>query len=218
MSYGHGEESNAPGQTKLDIRVLERYRGNPKYWPTATSSVDSGSRNLAGSKAHAGVSLTDMVLYGGSTTPRKWPTPRAHDADSPGGFDTVSNGGGPSLPTAVRTERHTWPTPSATPYGSSQNGINGKGGEFERPSAGTPSLETIAKAEGGKLSPAWVEALMGFPVGWTDGLPAPAKRSTRGSRPAPSPDAPPTATPDSAPSGTPSSLPARRSSDDESSR
>jgi hypothetical protein len=37
-----------------------------------------------------------------------------------------------------------WPTPSATRYGSSQNGINGKGGEFERPSAGTPSLDTIA--------------------------------------------------------------------------
>lgn len=37
-----------------------------------------------------------------------------------------------------------WPTPSATRYGSSQNGINGKGGENERPSAGTPSLDTIA--------------------------------------------------------------------------
>jgi hypothetical protein len=39
-----------------------------------------------------------------------------------------------------------WPTPTATPYGSSQNGINGKGGEKERPSAGTPSLENQARA------------------------------------------------------------------------
>jgi hypothetical protein len=38
-----------------------------------------------------------------------------------------------------------YPTPSASSYGSSQNGINGKGGEFERPSAGTPSLETMAR-------------------------------------------------------------------------
>jgi hypothetical protein len=37
------------------------------------------------------------------------------------------------------------PTPAATPYGSSQNGINGKGGRFERPSAGTPSLSTMAR-------------------------------------------------------------------------
>jgi len=37
------------------------------------------------------------------------------------------------------------PTPAATPYGSSQNGINGIGGEFERPSARTPSLATMAK-------------------------------------------------------------------------
>jgi DNA (cytosine-5)-methyltransferase 1 len=37
------------------------------------------------------------------------------------------------------------PTPAATEYGSSQNGINGKGGPFERPSAGTPSLATMAR-------------------------------------------------------------------------
>jgi hypothetical protein len=37
------------------------------------------------------------------------------------------------------------PTPAATEYGSSQNGINGKGGRFERPSAGTPSLSTMAR-------------------------------------------------------------------------
>lgn len=39
-----------------------------------------------------------------------------------------------------------WPTPTATPYGSSQNGINGVGGEFERPSANKPSLENMARA------------------------------------------------------------------------
>lgn len=34
-----------------------------------------------------------------------------------------------------------WPTPAATPYGSSQNGSNS-----DRPSAGTPSLENMARA------------------------------------------------------------------------
>lgn len=37
------------------------------------------------------------------------------------------------------------PTPAATTYGSSQNGINGKGGAAERPSACTPSLDTMAR-------------------------------------------------------------------------
>lgn len=141
----------------------------------------------------------------------------------------------PSAPLTDVTGYFWLPTPSATPYGSSQNGINGKGGEFERPSAGTPSLWTMARngmwptpsaslgshaglvtpskareggtlveavsarmmwptpigrdwksgssnqheknsrplnevvyqATPGPLNPTWVEALMGFPHGWT---------------------------------------------------
>ena len=67
-------------------------------WPTPTAgdAKSSGSRNLAGSKAHAGVSLTDTVKTGTSTVPR---------------------------------------------------------GTSTRPTA---------------LNPAWVEWLMGFPIGWTD--------------------------------------------------
>ncbi len=44
--------------------------------------------------------------------------------------------------------RSAYPTPSASEYGSSQNGVNGVngvGGENERPSAGTPSLSTMAR-------------------------------------------------------------------------
>lgn len=37
------------------------------------------------------------------------------------------------------------PTPTATVYGSSQNGLNGVNGEKRRPSAGTPSLASIAR-------------------------------------------------------------------------
>jgi hypothetical protein len=39
--------------------------------PTAGDGKSSGSRNLPGSKAHAGVSLTDAIKTGDSTTPRK---------------------------------------------------------------------------------------------------------------------------------------------------
>ncbi len=60
------------------------------------------------------------------------------------------------------------PTPTATPYGSGQNGINGRGGEFERPSAKTPSLWSMARSMGGKLDPLWLEWAMGFPANWTE--------------------------------------------------
>lgn len=43
-----------------------------------------------------------------------------------------------------------------------------------------PSPTGSAESPGGALNPAWVGQLMGFPDGWTDGLPVPAKRSTPG--------------------------------------
>lgn len=52
--------------------------------PTAGDAKSSGSRNLEGSKAHAGVSLTDFVRHGNSTTPRRMPTPTAQDAKNNG--------------------------------------------------------------------------------------------------------------------------------------
>jgi hypothetical protein len=48
-------------------------------WPTPTAgdAKSSGSRNLEGSKANPGVSLTDAVTTGNSNTPR-YPTPDAN--------------------------------------------------------------------------------------------------------------------------------------------
>lgn len=90
-----------------------------------------------------------------------------------------------------------YPTPKAERYGSSQNGIN-RHGPSARPSAGTPSLDTMASQgllpslpvptteTGGSatstespapsprslvLSPVFVELLMGLPVGWSSLLP-----------------------------------------------
>lgn len=50
----------------------------------------------------------------------------------------------PSAPLTRGTASGLLPTPTASEYGSSQNGINGIGGENERPSAGTLSLFTMA--------------------------------------------------------------------------
>lgn len=54
----------------------------------------------------------------------------------------------PSAPrTSVIVSSCSLPTPTASDYGSSQNGINGKGGANERPSAGTPSLSRSGALE-----------------------------------------------------------------------
>ena len=78
------------------------------------------------------------------------------------------------------------PTPSATSYGSSQN--EGRV-PHDRPTRGTPSLETAAKSGAlpghprGSLNPEWVEQAMGFPIAWTD---ASLASETRFAQPRPS--------------------------------
>lgn len=59
------------------VKAIER-----GIWPTPTAgdAKGSGSRNLPGSNAHPGVSLTDAVTAGNSTTPRRWRSPTAADA------------------------------------------------------------------------------------------------------------------------------------------
>jgi hypothetical protein len=117
---------------------------------------------------------------------RLWSTPRAEDSECcgnhPGAMDSLTG------------QSRLWPTPAATPYGSSQNGINGHGGAHERPSANTPSLERLSHSflprlaistDGDACSPSalsspppspipkaklnaqFVEYLMGLPIGWT---------------------------------------------------
>jgi hypothetical protein len=66
-----------------------------------------------------------------------------------------------------------WPTPQAMPYGRQKTGTEG--------AQARPSLETQVRVRGMQLNADWVEALMGFPIGWTAGPPVPAKRKKRGS-------------------------------------
>ena len=80
------------GQGGLNLRTAV----DRAFWPTPTASDadSSGSRNLPGSRAHAGVSLTDAVTSGNSSTPR-WFTPTARDYKDRGtntDYDKVENG------------------------------------------------------------------------------------------------------------------------------
>jgi DNA (cytosine-5)-methyltransferase 1 len=95
----------------------------------------------------------------------RWPTPTASEGT---GFMSGNNRDHwrPSLALAAR-----WQTPVASDYKS------------HSPARHATNTQPLRESAGGALNPAWVEALMGFPPGWTalDGPPLPV-RSTRGSR------------------------------------
>jgi hypothetical protein len=78
---GSSRSGNRIGETP-SLHGMAR-KGMLEKWPiptpTAGDAKASGSRNLEGSKAHAGVSLTDYVKFGNSRTPRTVPTPSAND-------------------------------------------------------------------------------------------------------------------------------------------
>lgn len=98
-----------------------------------------------------------------------WPTATAHQQN------TRYQQGGKALTVAVN-----WPTPQERDHrGADKPGQ----ANYERKKASgyTLDLNTIA---GGLLNPDWVEALQGFPQGWTDiaGPQVQDKRSTHGKR------------------------------------
>jgi hypothetical protein len=86
-----------------------------------------------------------------------WPTPKAsRDGTSEVTLQMVRDGKAEkSLERIVKMPEY-WPTPHATCGTGPGSGPNKQGGE---------NLQT---AVGGRLNPAWVEWLMGFPHGWTD--------------------------------------------------
>lgn len=75
-------ETHGSGGDDLTTTVA-KIEGGGKLLPTPTAgdAKASGSRNLEGSSAHPGVSLTDAVRTGDSTTPRRLPTPTAEDGE-----------------------------------------------------------------------------------------------------------------------------------------
>ena len=178
-----------PGTTLLDA---------VRAWPTPLVNDAHNNNNNPGQQARNDPQL-NVVAGSWGDFPTPWPTPTvAADRKStramspfPEGYSSppgleqaaelamgvVPHDAPAPLPVWLERYRNApsdFPTPSATEYGSSQNGINGKGGAFERPSAGTPSLSTAARKGAlpggakGVLNPFFVEALMGWPLGWSD--------------------------------------------------
>jgi len=95
-----------------------------------------------------------------------WPTPQAHDATGARGKNNTFSDHHyepHDLVTAVR-----WPTPRT-------RGMCGGTGAFQKmlglQEAGVLTAterQQMTAGNGGQLNPAWVEILMGYPLGWTE--------------------------------------------------
>jgi len=95
-----------------------------------------------------------------------WATPCARDYKSGAvSAETLDRNSRPISEQVVDPQSGSaWPTPTASRYGTRNNGCPGDGRD-EYATKGSPSLETMCNP----LNPDWVEALMGFPIGWTVG-------------------------------------------------
>jgi len=110
-----------------------------------------------------------------------WPTPTR--SDGTGGPGHAGRDGGRNLRTAVAL----FPTPTATNTKAVHSRTGGRpprsylktptSAPFSHGGSGGELHKQVAKS-GGPLNPAWVEWLMGFPIGWT-GLPRSATPSSR---------------------------------------
>jgi hypothetical protein len=90
------------------------------------------------------------------------PTPMACDADH-GGPNSRDSAGRYSLFAAV----HHWPTPTASDWNTPVKSRIKQGSKTYKRNLKEAVMRGITDA-GVKLNPDWVEALMGYPPGWTD--------------------------------------------------
>ena len=164
----------------------------PQAWPSprasdgehlgANPTTTTTTRRLAADQAN----LPEAVLENGrvfNSTPglmtleaappfaeKNWPTPTSAAAIQ--GENEPDGKRGQTLVSAARSQH--WPTPcvgrnSESPTGGPSGGLNGGAGARAslRDGLGEKAANAII---GGSLNPAWVECLMGWPLGWTDAM------------------------------------------------
>lgn len=176
------QRPNRSAYNGAPLRLALEQLVDPQRWPTPTASAGNGPQR--GQNAQGSAGLEEMVK-----SPR-WPTPSSSDekgSSKPGQRRR-------QLSEAIETR---WPTPTWQAAAGARTATSTRPADSSHHD-GTTLIDALlidmghtgqvtdaVAAMGGRLNPAWVEALMGFPVGWTQrpaGPPAGASPSTRGSR------------------------------------
>lgn len=171
---------NRPGQTQLGVQA--------RVWATPRASENENrqtAKQPSVAEGHGEALAAQACEMSEKHTVSAKPTPCAQAAKGKGGHSGLSGrDGGMNIQTAAET----WPTPTAESYGTNQGGAMGRIGPMR------PSLDTMARSglcpglpdpptepHGSasspnapislRLSPRFVEWLMGFPMGWTSPWP-----------------------------------------------
>lgn len=124
----------------------------------ATPSATDGTRGGCITENMTGISLAQQI-----NTPKRWPTPKANDAEKRGNFDLNNPRNG--LPTAVMKD----PTPTASASkGWSANHNRANTDDRLDYTIERQAFQLGQQTPPKRLNPLWVEWLMGWPLGWTD--------------------------------------------------
>lgn len=129
-------------------------------WPTPTASETTARKNIKTNEKGRRVCKNGGEPHSIdlATSVKMWPTPVKSDFKRRG-----PNSKQQGLPEVVKM----WPTPNASDHRDRGNLSNPciqnrieKGKQLE--------LSMVVSDQSGQLNPDWVEALMGFPIGWTN--------------------------------------------------
>ncbi len=167
-----GGPNSHPGTTLLDAALIEAHAlDGVKRWPTALARDANGPQR--GVNAQGGEGLAQAVRSG------RWPTPAAsnfNDGEDPRKWRARqealrakgNNGNGAGVPLSIAAQEASYADERLA-----DDSI--RPGDFDASGRLTPAAQRRlglpaeeASETTGQLSPAWVELLMGYPIGWTD--------------------------------------------------
>jgi DNA (cytosine-5)-methyltransferase 1 len=146
---------NVPGVAQYRDTIEEALPGYGcrwVRWSATTAGAPHLRRRVLVVATRGGPSLpdVDLTVTAKGRDDRLWPTPTVCGDDNVAGLSPTSGDG---LATAARGAL--WPTPAATDY------------KTAAPGQRRGQLGEAVAAPGHRLRPEWVEALMGWPMGWT---------------------------------------------------
>jgi hypothetical protein len=148
-------------------------------WPTPDAGTFNTSESVESFEARRARIAAMGINGNGMGTPlgiavKLWPTPTStdHKASGVAGYSTESGRHSGTTPTDA-VVRKLWATPT--------NSMATMGDMEQASTAGNGSSRKPYESKG-SLNPVWVEALMGFPQGWLDGLLDQGKHNTNGNR------------------------------------
>jgi hypothetical protein len=173
-----GWTARAEAAAARGVHKQEMLAVQVKQWPTPDASMGTGGRTGVRGAGPTGMrpdgSKVQVTLNAAVANP--WPTPTAGDAKASGSAGYSTESGRSAGVTLTDATVRAWLTPGANDFkGSSHPGQ--RRGQLDEATENEPGAK-------GSLNPAWVEALMGFPAGWTliGGPQGAVKRNTSGSR------------------------------------